>query len=201
MLLVVRGKDVGAGILFGLTIIKPQMVALLLPFVLALGGLQTSDAAGVEYAGNGDRCCLLVPRLIYPGWIPMNYLALLDFYEAGFPASPAAFLWAWLPGAGPWAMGVAAFILAGLLLILWWMALGKDERWFLWTAALTIVITNLVGLPTSISNHVLLIIPFALVFSVWTQRWPEKGQQLSLFMMGVILGTEWGLIWLRWGEI
>jgi len=195
MLLLIRERDVGAGILFGLTIIKPPMVALLLPFVLVWA--VSKRRMGLVWSMLGVIVVLLAGSLvIYPEWLLLNYLALLDFFQAGFPASPAAFMWVWLPDAGPWAMGSVFILLAGLMLISWWGALGRDERWFLWTAALTLVITHLIGLPTSLSSHVVLVIPFTLVFSVWAQRWPQQGRQLSLVVMGLLLIAEWGLFWL-----
>jgi hypothetical protein len=194
MIMVIQKHDVGAGIFFGLAVIKPTMVALLLPFVLVWAVSRRRMRLVVSMVA---MIVLLVAGsfFVYSDWLTMNYLAFLDYYQASFPASPAAFVWTWLPGAGPWAMGVTAILLAGVMLISWWGALGKDERWFLWTSALTIVITNLIGLPTSISDHVLLIIPFTLAFSVWSQRWPGQGNHLSLLIMGIILGAEWSLVW------
>ncbi|MBN2043597.1 MAG: DUF2029 domain-containing protein [Anaerolineales bacterium] len=198
MLMVVEKIDVGAGVLFGLTMIKPTMVALLLPFVLVWA---VSQRRMRLVASLMVTITVLVAAsfFIYPDWLGGNYAAFLGYYQASFPSSPAAYVWSWIPGAGPWAMGVTAILLAGLMLISWWGALGKDERWFLWTAALTLTITNLLGVPVSVSDHVLLLIPFALAFSVWSQRWPGQGNQLSLFIMAVILGAEWALFWFEMG--
>ncbi len=198
MLLVIRGRDVGAGILFGLTMIKPEMVALLLPFVLVWA--VSKRRMSLVWSMLGVMVVLVAGSLVIaPQWLLNNYMALLDFYQAGFPASPAAFVWVWTPDAGPWAMGLPAVLLAGVMLISWWAALGRDERWFLWTAALTLVITQLIGLPTSLSSQVVLVIPFVLVFSVWAQRWPRQGRQLSQVVMALILNAEWGLFWLTMG--
>ena len=75
----------------------------------------------------------------------------------------------------------------------WWKALGKDERWFLWTAGLTLTITNLIGLPTSTSNYVVLIPVLTLVFSVWEQRRGIYGRNLVLICMLGLLGGLWWL--------
>lgn len=65
---------------------------------------------------------------------------------------------------------------------------------------MTIVFTNLIGVPTSLSNFVLLIVPLTLVFSIWAQRWRQVGERFALLVMVLLLGLEWGLGWLtmRW---
>jgi hypothetical protein len=154
-LLVVREQNGLAGVFFGFSIIKPQMVILLLPFV-------------VIWAVSRRRMGLVWSMLItmgglvggafyfFPNWFIFHYGQLLAFFVERFPSSPNGVLWTWLPGSSP---GVMAFVAIGLgiwLLVEWWQAFGKDVRWFLWAGALTIVMTNLIGVPTSISNHVCL---------------------------------------------
>jgi hypothetical protein len=79
------------------------------------------------------------------------------------------------------------------LVIEWWRSLGKDSRWFLWTAALTLVFTELIGIPTSTSNYVILIIPITLAFSILEQRWKSGGAQVVLVFMIIILAVTWGI--------
>ena len=138
---------------------------------------------------------------VFPEWIQYNYLQILGFFAESFPASPSAVLWTWMPDAGPRVMAFVAVGLGIWMLVEWWKSLGKDVRWFLWTSALTIVVTNLTErmealeekLTPSLSNHVLLVVPFVLVFSVWVQRWKQNGTRLSAVVMVLILAAEWGL--------
>jgi len=198
LLLVVRELDGLAGIFFGLSIIKPQMVVLLLPFVLIWAvsqrrmSLVWSLVATVGILVGGSF-------YFFPQWFLYEYHQLLIFFMESFPSSPSAVLWTWLPRSGPGIMGVAAIGLGIWLLVEWWKAFGKDVRWFLWTSALTLVMTNLIGVPTSLSNHVVLIVPFVLVYSIWVQRWKENGGRLAAVVMVLVLILEWGLAYLTMG--
>lgn len=199
LLMVVQEQYGAAGVFFGLSIVKPEMVILLLPFVLVWGvskrefGLVVSMLVTILLLVGGAF-------VVFPQWLGFNYYEFLAYFEESFPTSANAVIWHWLPGNDTRVMtGIA--ILLGLWMILeWWRALGKDSRWFLWAAALTIVFTNLIGVPTSLSNHVLLIVPLTLVFSTWSQRWRRTGDRFSLLVMALLLGLEWGLSWLtmRW---
>jgi len=194
LLLVTREQDGLAGIFLGLGIIKPQMVALLLPYVFIWAvsnrrmGLVLSLLATTGLLVGGSF-------YFFPQWFLYQYGQLLRYFVESFPSSPGAVLWTWLPNSGP---KVMAFFAAGLglwLVVEWWQSFGKNARWFLWTAAFTIVISNLIGLPVSLSDHVLLIVPFVLVVSTWVQRWKVNGERLAAVVMALILSVGWGLAW------
>ena len=198
LLLVVREQDGLAGLFFGLSIIKPQMVVLLLPFVVVWAVSQRR--MGLVLSLVGTMGILLGGSFyFFPQWFLYQYQQLLMFFKESFPSSPSAVLWTWLPRSGPSLMTIVAIGLGIWLLVEWWKALGKDVRWFLWTSALTLVMTNLIGVPTSLSNHVVLVVPFVLVFSIWVQRWKENGGRLAAAVMILIFLLEWGLAYLTMG--
>jgi hypothetical protein len=179
-----------AGVFFGLTIIKPQMVVFFLVFVVLW-------AISKRHLGMVSSLILTILILmggafaVSPVWVFSYYFQLLEFFNETFPASFAAKVWVWLPDSGAVAMGIVAGLIFVWMLIEWWRALGKESRWFLWTAALTLTLTQFIGLPTSISNQVILLIPFALVFSLWSQRWQKTGNILSIIAMLVLLAGGW----------
>jgi len=198
LLLVVQELDGLAGIFFGLSIIKPQMVVLLLPFVLVWAVSQRRMSLVWSLLATMG---ILVGGSFYffPQWFLYEYNQLLKFFLESFPSSPSAVVWTWFPRGGPNVMAILALGLGLWLLVEWWKAFGKDVRWFLWTSALTLVMTNLIGVPTSLSNHVVLIVPFVLVFSIWVQRWKENGGRLAAVVMVLVLGMEWLLAYLTMG--
>jgi hypothetical protein len=102
-----------------------------------------------------------------------------------------------LADAFPSMSGVIAVALGGALaLYLFWewaKAVGKPDRWFQWTAALTIVITNLVAFRTATTNYVVLLPALCLVFAVLADRWGTKGDVVILLMMAFILVGTWAL--------
>lgn len=190
LLLIVRERYGGAGFILGVSIIKPQMVIFLLFFVLLwavskryMQLVRTMTLTVLVLVGGGIA--------ISPLWLVQYYYELLQFFQETFPASFAAAVWAWLPARGPWMMGVAGLVLFGWLLVEWWRALGKDTRQFLWTASLTLSLTCLFVLPSSISNQVVLLIPFTLVFSLWAQRFQQRGNLLSVVVMILLTFGEW----------
>ncbi len=198
ILLVVKEQYGVAGVFFGFTILKPQMVFLLIPFVF----LWAVSHRRMQMVWSLLITIVLVvgvSLVVHPLWWAENYLLLLTFYTDRFPLSPLDFIGWWLSGSGPRVMMAVAIVLGLWMLLEWWRALGKDSRWFMWTAAFTLVITNLIGLPTSISNHVALLIPFTLGFSLWAQRWPRAGTRLSMVVMVVIAAAGWGLYLLGHG--
>lgn len=194
LLLVVREQYGLAGIFFGLSIIKPEMVVLLLPFALLWAVSQRQ--LGMVWTMMGTILILLGGSIyFFPQWILFNYLQFLAYLKESFPASPTAVIWRWLPGIGPGIIAILGIAMGVWLLVEWWQTFGKDSRWFLWAAGLTIVFTNLIGIPTSISNHALLLVPLALVFSTLVQRWKVAGVRLSVGIMVVLAGLEWLLAW------
>ncbi len=195
LLLVVRERYTTAGILFGLTALQPAMVVLLLPFVFIWG--VSKRRKGLVWGLVGTLAVLIGGSLyLLPQWPAFHYFELLAHFRASFPSSLAAVAWTWFPAAGPRAMGVVAVLFLAILLISWWQAFGKGARWFLWTAALTLTITHLIGIPVSLSSQTVLLIPFALVFSTLTQRWHQAGPRISVVLMAGLLAGEWALFWL-----
>lgn len=195
LLMVVREQYGLAGVFFGLTVLKPNLSVLLLVFVFLWA---------ISHRRMGMVLSLLVVSLgliggsvvLFPQWPLLYYQELLAFYPERFPSSPAAVVWTWMPNLGPRVMLVVAVALMLVLLVSWWQALGKGPRWFLWTAALTITVTLLVGLPVSPSDHVVLLVPFTLAFSTWAQRWRGAGTQLAIVMMALTAGASWLVFWL-----
>ena len=200
LLLVVRERYGAAGFLFGLSIIKPQMVILLLVFVFLW-------AVSKRYISLVSSMLFTILALVIGGivvsplWFLQYYYQLLAFFQETFPASLSAAVWTWLPDVGPWTMAVAGGLIFVWLLVEWWRALGKDTRWFLWTASMTLSLTCLFVLPSSISNQVVLVIPFTLVFSLWAQRFQRSGNILSVVVMVLLTWGEWLAFILTMGTI
>ena len=192
LLAIKRGSDPLAGILLAFTIAKPQMAVLFVPFVLLWAAW--SRRWSIVVWGVGTLGALFVVSvLILPDW-PLMWLRQLleypDYSPLGPPVQIIADLFPSLSG--------AIFILVGgaLLLYLFWewaKSVGKPDRWFQWTAALTIAITNLVAFRTATSNYVVLIPALCLVFSVLVERWGGRGRIVVLLSIAALLFGLWAL--------
>ena len=192
LLAVKRGRDPLAGILLGLSIAKPQMAVLLIPFVF-LWAAYARRWLIIAWGVGTIAGLLAVSVLLLPDW-PLMWLQQLIEHPTYTVIGPPVEI---LADAFPSMSGVIAVALGGALaLYLFWewaKAVGKPDRWFQWTAALTIVITNLVAFRTATTNYVVLLPALCLVFAVLADRWGTKGDVVILLMMAFILVGTWAL--------
>ncbi|MEN8242242.1 MAG: glycosyltransferase family 87 protein [Chloroflexota bacterium] len=186
--MVILGRDRAAGVLFGLTILKPTMVALLLPYVL-LYAVSHRNSRLIRSALVTMSLLIAAAFLAYPQWFVQNFAAVVLLFNDSFPSSISAVLSSWLPGNQ---LMVVIAALVGLWTVMaWWQSLGKDTRWFLWTASLTLVLTELIGIPTTTANYVSFLIPLILSFSILEQRWEIGGGILVMLLIIFMLFATW----------
>jgi len=73
------------------------------------------------------------------------------------------------------------------------LAAGKEDPWFQWAAALTIVITNLIAFRTATTNFVGMLPALFIIFKTWEDRWGKGGVIASLFALLSLLVGLWAL--------
>ncbi len=192
LLAIKRGSDPLAGILLGLSIAKPQMAVLLIPFVFLWAGWARRWVI-VGWGAGTIAGLIAVSVLLIPDWPVMWIRQLIEHPTYTVIGPPVEII----ADAFPSMSGVIAVALGGALtLYLFWewaKAVGKTDRWFQWTAALTIVITNLVAFRTATTNYVVLLPALCLVFSVLADRWGAKGDVVVVLTMAAILFGTWAL--------
>jgi hypothetical protein len=183
-----------AGISLAMSAIQPQMVLLVLVFTLV-------------WAASRKRKLLIlwffitliflsiVGLFLVPDWM-IQYLRLLFKFQHNFPPGTLGILFksTW-PGMGKQLGWLVNGVLGLILLIEWWLALKKDFRWFLWTACLTIVISQWIGIPTIPGNFIGLILPLIVISALFIERWPQGGQWAAVFMAVILLIWEWALFY------
>jgi hypothetical protein len=187
--LILKDRDVGAGILLALSTSQPQMTFLLIPFVLM-------------WAYSRRRFSLIRNFLI-------SLLGLFILSLLFMPNWPMQMLWQWVDLSNYSArIGLLTSIIAaavpglrtrlniGMQIALWlylfieWVGAWKKESpWFLWTAMMTLVITNFVVLPPVTTHYVVLLPVFLLVFKIWRQRWEIVGNWVvGLVLLFLLIG-------------
>jgi hypothetical protein len=184
-----------AGISLALSTIQPQMVILVIVFSL------------IWAASRRRRLLILwffitliflsiVGLFLVPDWI-IQYLRLLYKFQQNFPPGTlgALFKSTW-PGLGKQLGWLVSGVSALLLLIEWWLALRKDFRWFLWTACLTIVISQWIGIPAIPGNFIGLILPLILISALFIEHWPRGGQWVAVLMAVILFIWEWAMLYL-----
>ncbi|MDA1330573.1 MAG: glycosyltransferase family 87 protein [Chloroflexi bacterium] len=187
-------QDGAAGLLFALSTIKPQMVLLAVPYALIWAISRRRYRLVVSFL-VALAAMLGFSFWLQPNWLGENIAQVLAYSSYTPPGTLASILASWWPAQGDLAGWGLSVFLAGLLLFEWWVSLGKDFYWLLWTFSLTLVLTNLVGIPTTTANYASMLLVIPLVLSAWSRRLgPEKRWLVWLALALLFLGL-WLLFW------
>lgn len=183
-------QDVWAGIVFSLSTIKPQMVVLFLPLVIIWAVSHRRLTLVLSYSLS-MLVLLAASFLLQPTWLLDAIRQVLTYSSYTPPGTLAGVLAQWWPANGQLLGWIISILLSFLLLYEWWLSFGKNFDWLLWTAALTLVLSQLVGVPTTTANFASLLIVFPLIFAAWDRR---IGKEVS----GPILAGLASLFVLLW---
>jgi len=180
-----------AGFLLAMTTIKPQMVILLIPFIFLWAISQRRWM--LIWSTLGILILMIAGMsLLIPDWIVQNLRQILAYPQYTLPSTQGAILQEWLPGIGSELGWLMTIILAGVLIWEWRAAWGKDFQWFFWTACLTLVITNLIGIRTTTANYIALVPALILIFASWDRHWDLFGKFLIGFSyIFLLIGLWW----------
>lgn len=192
LLSIQRRQDSLAGILLALSIAKPQMSVLLIPFVL-LWAARSRRWELIMWTLGAMTTLVVVSLALINDWPLLWLRQLVEYSDYTFNPTPVSIL----AGVIPVASRALTYGLTTLLLVYllweWVQAMGKGDRWFQWTSALTIVLTNLIPLRTATTHYVVLLPALCLIFCAWDERWGKKGTLLIIFSLSVILIGLWAL--------
>jgi len=193
LLLILRRQDFMGGLLLAVTTAKPQMVFLLLPFVL-FWALSTRRRDVIGGMLIGLVVLLAASLALLPSW-PLQWLQQLIDYPSYTTqtGSPISIIADYMPGISRQLNIFLTVMALGYLVLEWIFAWGKDENWFRWTALLTAVITNLVAYRTATTNFMMMIPALFLIFSLWEQRWHTAGRIGVWVSMIFLFFGPWGL--------
>lgn len=184
--------DFLAGFLLALATIKPQMVVLLIPFVLLWAVSQGRWNLIWGFLISLVFLAVSVALLI-PDWPLQNLRQIIAYPEYTLPGSPGAIFAEYLPGVGRQLGWALTILLSAVLIVEWRAAFGQDFRWFFWTAGLTLAATNLIGIRTATANYIALYPVLILVLAAWNERWGRAGRWLTLAALVILFFGLWGL--------
>ena len=170
-----RENDIVAGLLLALSMAKPQMAFLLIPFVVLWA--ISKKRWGLVASIIGFNILLFGGFvLLMPDW-PVQWIAQVIEYPAYSPARPfVAIIADFIPGISSELNLGLSILFIGYMLWEWLLAMTKDERWFQWTAAITIVITSAVVVRSATTNYLAMVPAMMMIFSIWVQRWKSRGE-------------------------
>jgi hypothetical protein len=129
-----------------------------------------------------------------PDWPLQNLYEVLRYPGYNPPGTPGAAFATWWPALGGrlgWGLTV---LLAIVLIVEWYLVRGKDFRWFCWTAGLTLVISQWIGIQTDPGNFIILFIPLVLIFATWEERWGvRRGRPVVLLGFLILFVGLWAI--------
>ncbi len=195
-LLAIRsGADELAGVLLAFSTIKPQVVVVLLVFVVFWAVARRRWKILFWLFGTvvllSGACALLMPD-----WILQNLREVMRYPGYNPPGTPSAVFSIYMPGVGEQiGKGVSIFLIL-LLLVEWYLSLRGDFRAFLWAACLTLVASQWIGIQTDPGNFIVLYPALILVLAMWDERW-HRSASLPIIAMLVILFVGIWLVFLH----
>ncbi|MEN8172680.1 MAG: glycosyltransferase family 87 protein [Chloroflexota bacterium] len=183
-------RDDLAGIFMALSTIHPQTMFLMIILLILWALFQRRMQFLLWFFGAG-MALILLGMLLIPSW-PLQYMgALLSHFRSGPLSTIHASLIAWLPGIGH-NFGKLIEILVMIALVWgWWMARMQRYRVLVWAACITIILTLWMTSFNDLSMLVMLLIVFALIFSVWVGRWPQFGPWAAIIGMFILTVGSW----------
>jgi hypothetical protein len=136
---------------------------------------------------------LVVAFLVYPGWgLPYIRAVLSDWYR-GANLTFSHILSVWLPDYRFSIATIVSLILGGLVFLEWLGAVYSHFRRIVWTACLSLAATPLIGFAIFPSNHVVLILPLVLIFTLIWERWTRTRVLMTVLIFSLALLVPFGM--------
>jgi hypothetical protein len=129
--------------------------------------------------------------LFIPDWPIQNFREILRYSSYNPPGTPAAIFATWLPATGNRIGWGLSLVVATILIIEWIFTFRKEFRKFLWTACLTLVASQWIGIQTDPGNFIIMFVALGLVFANWEERWGITGRVLTFISMCLLFSIPW----------
>ena len=182
------GADELAGVLFALTTIKPQVVVLVLLFVV-LWGMSTGRWRLIGWLVGTVALLAASASLLVPAWPVDNLREVMRYPSYNPPGTPRAAFIEWWPAFGSRVGWALTGVMALVLLLEWGLNRKSEFRGFLWTAYLTLVISQWIGIQTDPGNFVVLLPVMILVLALLDDRWRIGGRVfMAVSLLGLFVG-------------
>jgi len=187
------GRDGRAGVMLALSTIKPNMIFLIIPYLLLWAVFRRRWRMVWSFA-LAVAILIATSFLLIPTWLS-EYLDQLDDYTSYTAiGSPMWVVVQHYLGLGDAGEAIAATGI-GLILVVVWMHTLRDDRWgtFQYVCGLTLIVTNLIILRTATTHYVILYPVLWLVAKSVIDRSPRGGKWIVAAGMLVLLVGLWTL--------
>jgi hypothetical protein len=184
------GLDELCGILLALATIQPGVVALLIGFTL-IWAISSKRWRVLVWLLGGLLILFGISSMFVPNWIIQYIRQLVQAYPSSEILTPQSVFLVRFPGIGS-RMGWALTTVVGIVLLIeWWLARGKEFRWYFWTACLTLALTPWIGIPLHQETLVILLIPLILICAILEEAWGSHIRLLIILLMFLLLVSYW----------
>lgn len=191
IILVQNKRDMDAGLLFALATIRPQasLMLVIFAFIWSLSARRYRVALGIT---GGIAFLVILSMVFLPNWLVQWFWQILDQVKNPIQNSSVISI---LAGVFPGISKPLTYVLIGILsfylLLEWSIAWGKRGEWFTWTALMTLVVTQFIGIRGSTVDFITLLPVFFLLFQSWQERWGKPGQTVAWVTLGLIFAGMW----------
>ncbi len=193
LLLIQSRRDMDAGLVLALATVDLHMSAplVLFAFFWSLSVRRSRVALGILIGVAFLAVCAMVFLPDWPiQWAKSMFLNLPVIFARGSAITTLANR---LPGITQ-PLSLVLYALALIYLIgEWILAWGHAERWFQWTAMLTLLISLMLPLRVDSTDTIVLLPAACLLFSSWQERWGVNGQRAAWILVGCCLVGFWAL--------
>lgn len=200
LLAISHGHDEFAGFLLGLITVKPSVSIVYILFIVFWAIVQRRKKI-VMWLIITLLLMGIAASILIPDWTLQYFHVLLQNSETTELSTPSNAIIRWWPSTGGRVGTVISIITIAILAVEWWLARKTQSQRFLWTACLTIVASQWVGIPTNAGNFIILLPILPLIFISWHDRWKGVGNVLTLGFMVVLGFGLWGLYFALHGSL
>ena len=188
-----------AGVLFAFATIKMNVALLFVIFILIWAYRQRNWKLIGWFFGTivllGASVTLLMPE-----WLTAYLQSFVQFFIDNPVNTLSGILSGELPGTGKRIGWLLTGIMGAVMLFEWSILRRKEYHIFLWTASLTLVAGQWIGVRLNAANLNLLFPVLVFIFWLWGERWKRGGVIASVVILAVMLLGTWGLYWGRSGK-
>lgn len=136
---------------------------------------------------------LVISFLVYPRWGLPYIRAVLSDWMRGVSLNLSSILSIWLPDSRFSLGRIVSMVLGVVLFVEWIGSTQSNFRRIVWTAALSLAVTPLMGFAIFPSNHVVLILPLVLILTLVWERWIRNRVLASIFVLSLAFFVPFGI--------
>ena len=181
-----------AGVLLAFITIKPQVVILVVIFVLLWSVFQKKNKV-ILWFFITLTLLVISASLLVPDWILQNAREILRYPGYNPPGTPSSAFATWFPTVGPRVGTILSLGAIVIMMVEWWLSRHADFRHFLWTGCLTLVLSAWSGIQTDPGNFIIMMPALILIFSVIDERWPKISDLIITAILSALLILIWVL--------